>query len=219
MSGNFASDYIDVATRIGEFRKKYPDGSLQVLDPHTPYRMLEIDGATFVVVVAAAYRNPDDPRPGIGMAQEQIPGRTPYTKGSELQNAETSAWGRAIVAALAADTKKGVASADEVRNRRAEQEAEPIAVRDPGRSRGKTQRSKPEGPTDDPWTAPLERTTDVEWFADVQARLDLCGTPGEVRGLIDEARAKWHEGKLSDADSVIWKQATEARLTELGAAS
>jgi hypothetical protein len=29
--------------------------------------------------------------------------------------AETSAWGRAIVAALAADTKKGIASADEVR--------------------------------------------------------------------------------------------------------
>jgi len=92
-----------------------------------------------------------------------------------------------------------------------------IAVRDPGRSRGKTQRSKPESPQDDPWAAPLERTTDVEWFADIQARLDLCGTPGEVRGLIDEARAKWHEGKLSDADSVIWKQATEARLTELGA--
>ena len=58
------------------------------------------------------------------MAFEPFPGRTPYTRGSELQNAETSAWGRAIVAALAADTNRaGVASADEVRNRRADEEA------------------------------------------------------------------------------------------------
>src|SRR4051794_30627719 len=34
----------------------------------------------------------------------------------------------------------------------------PIAVRDPGRPRGQTKRTKPEGPADDPWTAPLERT-------------------------------------------------------------
>ena len=45
---------------------------------------------------------------------QQVPGLTPYTKNSELQNAETSAWGRALVAVLAADTKEGVASADEV---------------------------------------------------------------------------------------------------------
>jgi hypothetical protein len=29
-------------------------------------------------------------RPGIGMAWEPFPGRTPYTKASELMNAETS---------------------------------------------------------------------------------------------------------------------------------
>lgn len=98
----------------------------------------------------------------------------------------------------------------------ADARASDIAVRDPGRTRGKTTRGKPEA--DDPWTAPVERVTDVEWFADIQARLDLCGTPGEVRGLIDEARAKWFEGRLSDSDSAIWKQATESRLTELGAA-
>jgi len=54
------------------------------------------------------------------MAYEQWPGRTPYTRDSELQNAETSAWGRAIVAVLAADTKRGIASQEEVRNRSAE---------------------------------------------------------------------------------------------------
>ena len=117
MSGEFAADYVEVAERIGIFREKYPEGSLQPADPATPYSVLTVGEQTYLVVVAAAYRNSDDTRPGIGMAQELIPGRTPYTKGSELQNAETSAWGRAIVAALAADTKRGIASADEVRGR------------------------------------------------------------------------------------------------------
>jgi hypothetical protein len=118
----FAPDYVDVATRIAEFRDKYPDGSLQPHDPAIPYRVETIDGQAWIVVVAAAYRDDEDTRPGVGMAWEQYPGKTPYTRGSELQNAETSAWGRAIVAALAADTKRGVASADEVRNRSAERE-------------------------------------------------------------------------------------------------
>lgn len=118
------SDYVDVPARIAEFRTKYPDGSLQPADLAHPYRIEQIGDQHYVVVVAAAYRSPEDPRPGVGMAYEQWPGRTPYTKNSELQNAETSAWGRAIVAALAADTKRSIASAEEVRNRQADQEWE-----------------------------------------------------------------------------------------------
>lgn len=118
----FAEGYIDVAARIVEFREKHPAGSLQPADPALPYRVEVIGDQTFIVVVAAAYRTQDDVRPGIGMAYEQFPGRTPYTRGSELQNAETSAWGRAIVAALAADTRQGVASQEEVRNRQAERD-------------------------------------------------------------------------------------------------
>ena len=114
--------YNDVAARIVEFREKHPEGSLQPANPAAPYEVRTIGEQTFIVYVAAAYRTPDDQRPGIGVAYEQFPGRTPYTRGSELQNAETSAWGRAIVAALAADTKKGIASAEEVRNRSAERE-------------------------------------------------------------------------------------------------
>jgi len=113
--------YVDVATRIGIFRDSHPEGSLQPADSATPYRIETIEGQTYIVVVAAAYRSPDDPRPGVGMAYEVFPGKSSFTKGSELQNAETSAWGRAIVAALAADTKPGIASAEEVRNRQAEQ--------------------------------------------------------------------------------------------------
>ena len=132
MSYNYEdSDYIDVAARLAEFREKYPDGRLRPLDPANPYRIETITGfdgkgsevkQTFIVAVCAALRHENDPNPGVGMAYEVFPGRTNFTRGSELQNAETSAWGRAIVAALAADTKKGVASQEDVRNRRAEQE-------------------------------------------------------------------------------------------------
>jgi hypothetical protein len=69
-------------------------------------------------VKAYAYRTPDDQRPGTGLAWEPCPGKTPYTKDSELQNAETSAIGRAIIMVGASDAKK-VASANEVRNRQA----------------------------------------------------------------------------------------------------
>lgn len=115
-------DYNDVASRITEFRAKHPEGSLRPANPLEPFRIETVEGQTFIVVVAAAYRYPDDPAPGIGSAWEQFPGRTPYTRNSELQNAETSAWGRAIVATGAADTKKGIASSEEVRNRAAEQD-------------------------------------------------------------------------------------------------
>lgn len=112
-------DYVEVSERIVEFRQAYPDGRLRPADPAQPFRIETVGDKTFIVVVAAAYRTADDPLPGIGMAWEQFPGKTPYTRDSELQNAETSAWGRAIVAALAADTKRGIATADEVRARTA----------------------------------------------------------------------------------------------------
>jgi hypothetical protein len=114
-------DYVDVPTRMAELRDKYPDARLQPLDPTHPYRIETIGTQTFVVYVAACYRTADDSTPGVGTAWEVVPGLTPYTKGSEIQNAETSAWGRAIVASLIADTKKGISSAEDVRNRREEQ--------------------------------------------------------------------------------------------------
>jgi hypothetical protein len=106
-------DYIDVATRIVEFRGKFPQGSLQ----QVRYEILTVGERTFITYTAAAYRTPDDARPGIGTAWEPVPGPTSFTRDSEMQNAETAAWGRAIVAVLAADTKRGIASAEEVRNR------------------------------------------------------------------------------------------------------
>src|SRR6476661_5567255 len=94
----FAADYIPVNDRIAAFYEKYPEGSIQS-------EMVELS-ETRVVMRAYAYRTPDDPRPGVGYSSLEIPGRTPYTKGSEIENCETSAWGRAI-AALGFQVKNG----------------------------------------------------------------------------------------------------------------
>lgn len=111
-------DYVEVAERITAFHEKFPEGTLQ---SSYEYLFDQETGRPYLVVVEArAFRTPDDPRPAVGLAAEPIPGKTPYTRESELQNAETAAFGRAIVAVGAASTKRGVASREEVRNRSAE---------------------------------------------------------------------------------------------------
>ena len=103
-------DYVTVAERMRAFYKQYPEGSLQ-LDPPN---IITVEGKTWAIGRAYAYRSPADDRPGIGTAWEIVPGLTPYTRGSELQNLETSCWGRAL-AAIGIGIEKGVATADEVR--------------------------------------------------------------------------------------------------------
>lgn len=103
------ADYITVAERVEAFHEKYPEGSLQ-----SEVYLLNDD---VVVMKAFAYRTPSDERPGVGWSSLGIPGTTPYTRGSEIEVCETSAWGRAI-AALGFEVKRGIASHEEVRNKR-----------------------------------------------------------------------------------------------------
>ena len=72
----FALDYIDVATRIVEFRTQHPDGSLQQVE----FRLEEFAGKSWVIYTAAAYRSPEDARHGIGTAWEPVPGKTNFTR-------------------------------------------------------------------------------------------------------------------------------------------
>jgi hypothetical protein len=103
--------YVEVHTRIAEFIERYPEGSLQ-----GTWSKNQLGDDTVIVYCASAYRSPTDERPGIGWASEPVPGMTPYTKGSELMNCETSAWGRAL-AAIGIRVHENVASANEVRAR------------------------------------------------------------------------------------------------------
>ena len=142
MNDNYADGYVTVEERVRKFFAEYPTGSLRPANPAQPFELVYLDedrakdwsaayGKTkwgryqptcFVVYTAAAYRDADDPNPGVGVAWEPFPGLTPYTHNSEIMNAETSAWGRAIVAVGAAEAR---ASADEVRNRRGEEDHAP----------------------------------------------------------------------------------------------
>ena len=116
MAANYKGplDYIDVATRIVEFRAQYPEGRLRQKSLEF---VRDFAGKDWVVFTAEAWRTADDPAPAQGTAWEPVPGPTQFTRDSEVQNAETAAWGRAMVAALAVDTRKGIASSEEVRNR------------------------------------------------------------------------------------------------------
>jgi hypothetical protein len=122
--------YVDVPTRVKLFYNRHPEGSLQM----DPPEFVEIEGKRWVIGRAYAYRTPDDPRPGIGTAWEIVPGTTNFTRGSEIQNLETSAWGRAI-GALGIGIEASIATLDEIQH---------------AKERGKVMRTT-EALPDDPW--------------------------------------------------------------------
>jgi len=102
--------YIEVADRLRDWYEKHPGGRIVT-------EVLENNDKR-VTVRAEAYRKADDALPaGVGHSALTIPGTTPYTRGSELENAETSAVGRALV--MAGLPSKKIASADEVQAKRA----------------------------------------------------------------------------------------------------
>jgi len=111
------SNYVDVATRIRQLREKHPDAVLRPANPAEPFRIVEIGDREFIIYTAACYRSPNDPMPAIAVAAEPVIGSSSFTRNSEVMNAETSAWGRAIMAALAVD-EPHIASREEVENRR-----------------------------------------------------------------------------------------------------
>jgi hypothetical protein len=110
------SNYVDVKERIRQFYERFPDGRLVTIGVKVSD---EPDGTPRVWVEAAAYRTPDDALPGRGWSWMVLPGNTNYTRGSEIENTETSAWGRAI-GALGIGIAAGIASQDEVRAKEGE---------------------------------------------------------------------------------------------------
>jgi hypothetical protein len=149
---NFLDEYVDVAERIRIAKAKYPELTLQ-----SEWSITDtIDGVQWIVVKAWAYRDAQDTKPAIGHAWEVYPGKTPYTRGSELMVGETSAWGRAL-AALGIEVKK-IASKQEV-----------IAAGQRGLKTPDTEKAKPAKKT----SVPAEET-----YATIQQRCQSLGITG-----------------------------------------
>jgi len=104
------SNYVDVPSRFALALDKWPD--LRVVE--SAPEVVTVGDQTFISVTMTVYRTPDYLIPARGCAWEPIPGKSSFTRGSEMMNASTSALGRAI--GLMIPFGK-MASMEEVRNR------------------------------------------------------------------------------------------------------
>lgn len=90
-------DYNEVADRVAGFNEEYPNGRIT-----TRYELLNVGSHPFITVRAEVWKvtDPDDAkyvRPdATGTSWLEVPGKTNFTRGSEIENAETSAVGRAL---------------------------------------------------------------------------------------------------------------------------
>lgn len=115
--------YTQVKDRIDLFYKAYPEGRL-VTDRVEIW--MEVEPAR-VVVKALAYRTPDDPLPGVGWSWMVLPGTSNFTRGSEIENTETSAWGRAI-GSLNIGIGNSIATTDEIEGKKDDGKAPEASV-------------------------------------------------------------------------------------------
>lgn len=105
-------DYVEVKDRLKEALARWPE--LRVIEDQP--QLLDVGDRMFLLCRVEVRRTPDDPCPMIAQAWEPLPGRTPYTRDSELMVGMTSALGRAL-GYMGFGIAKSIASANEVKNR------------------------------------------------------------------------------------------------------
>jgi len=119
MSAFNLGDYVDVPTRLAEALKRWPNLRIQETKPI----IVVVDNQQYVEISCTVWNDVDDILPTVAYCWEPIPGRTPYTKGSEMMNASTSCLGRAL-GMKGMGIGKSIASRNEVQAR----QPSPIAV-------------------------------------------------------------------------------------------
>ena len=118
-------DYVDVPTRLAEALKRWPDLRIQETKPV----IVTVDNQQYVEISCTVWRDSTDLMPTVAYCWEPIPGRTPYTKGSEMMNASTSCLGRAL-GFLGMGIGKSIASRNEVEARQPGPLAEVVPIKD-----------------------------------------------------------------------------------------
>ena len=186
MSGYNLDGYIDVPTRIKLFMARHPEGSLQM----DPPQFVEVEGKKWVIGRAYAYRTPEDQRPGVGTAWEIVPGTTPFTRGSEIQNLETSAWGRAI-GALGIGIDASIATLDEIQH---------------AKERSKVMRT-------------TEALPDDPWLTDAPVAQYQTDTPAPTHKTVSKGSSMYPatEGQVKAIHAILGKQGTTDALDKLAA--
>ncbi len=117
-------NYVEVKDRLGVLYEFFPKARIA-----SHYELTrEPDDKPKVIVTSLVYREPDDNNPSIGLSWMYLPGTTPYTRGSELENAQTSAVGRAI-GFMGILIDKSIASANEIAAKKDARVAPPIVER------------------------------------------------------------------------------------------
>lgn len=160
--------YVDVAQRLRLMFDRFPE--LRLVE--TPPEIVVVDGKTFVSVTVTAWRDPDDPVPAVATCWEPFPGKTPYTRDSEMMNAATSALGR--VANLLMPIGKSLASLEEVLNRRMDGGPRPRDLEETAPPMAGPEEEIP--PPDDPYPPVI--------------RPEALGTAGQRPQLASEAQWK-----------------------------
>jgi hypothetical protein len=197
--------YVTVNERLKMALAKYPD--LRVME--LPFLVQEINGDTFLWCAVAVYPTPEH-QPTNGSVLEPMPGRTPYTRNSELMVGYTSALGRAL-GYLGFGIDKGIASNDEVAARigtdREFNDAMPAVTRAKVGSRAKTAAQKAAeaalergGGADSP--EPLESVLDAFPGSSVKKRQEPTEKMiGFYKRLCRERSLEYDEQALVDFDA------------------
>ena len=117
-------DYIEVKDRVVEFYGLFPEGRI------VPSIIERTE--TLVRARAEVYRDsdPGGVPAGVGHSDMEIPGKTTFTRGSETENAETSAVGRALAFA-GISAHRGVATLSEILSKRGDEPPPSPSPREP----------------------------------------------------------------------------------------
>ena len=118
-------DYVDVPTRLAEALKRWPDLRIQESKPV----IVTVDNQQYVEISCTVWRDCTDLMPTVAYCWEPIPGKTPYTRGSEMMNASTSCLGRSL-GMMGMHIGKSIASRNEVEARQPGPLAEVVPIKD-----------------------------------------------------------------------------------------
>lgn len=112
-------NYVDVPTRLKLAIERWPELRVQ----ERGYHVRTLGDQTVLICEVIVYREPGDPIPSIATASEPLPGKTSFTRDSELMVGMTSALGRAL-GYMGIGITGSIASKNEVQNRQYDKPAE-----------------------------------------------------------------------------------------------